>query len=250
MDMVFIVFYSLFSLVIGSFLNVAALRLPSNKSLIWPGSHCPTCGHSLSVKDLIPVLSYIGLKGRCRYCGAKISRFYPAGELLTLLVFLLILDKSQTVGDWIVAFPFAMLMITVTLSDLKYHIIPNRVVYPGILLIFLIRLWIHPLPLWDYIAGAILGSGVLLLAALLSKGGMGGGDIKLFFLIGLVLGWKGTMLALFVSFMLGGLVAAVLLMTGRVGRKDRIPFGPFIFAGTMMSFFYGEEFLFWYIHVL
>ncbi len=161
--------------------------------------------------------------------------------IIYILISLLLPYRLGISPELILAFPFALIMVLATFTDIKSHIIPDRLIYPGIILLFLLRLFIHPLPLWEYIAGAFLGGGLLLIVSLVSKGGVGGGDIKLFFLAGLVLGWKGTLLALFLSVMSGGVVAAVLLLTGRVNRKDRIPFAPFILIGTLSAYLFGEE---------
>ncbi|OEF98058.1 prepilin peptidase [Vulcanibacillus modesticaldus] len=247
MNLLFWIFYSILALFIGSFLNVVALRVPKKESIIFPPSHCPICQHRLSVLDLIPVLSYIGLKGKCRYCGTKISPIYPLGELLTLFIFLLLPYFVGYNTELVIGYPFVMLMIAVTLSDLKYQIIPNRLTYPGIVLLFVLRLWIHTEAIWSYLIGAFVGSGFLLLVAILSRGGMGGGDIKLFFFIGLALGWQNTLLALFLSMAIGAIFGGILLITGKVQRKQMIPFGPFIFIGTIITYFYGEEIWRWYL---
>jgi len=249
MNLFFWTLYILLSLYIGSFLNVVALRVPKKESIVFPPSHCPVCQHRLSALDLIPVFSYLGLRGKCRYCGAKISPVYPFGELLTLVVFLLIPIKLGFTWEMIVAYPFAMLMIAVTLCDFKYQLIPDRLTYPGMVIFLFLRLWVHPLPIGSYLLGAFLGGGFLLLVAVLSRGGMGGGDIKLFFLIGLVLGWQDTVMALFLSIFSGAMVGIFLLLIGKVKRKQMIPFAPFIFVGTMVTYFYGSEIWYWYLNL-
>ncbi|MFT9487653.1 A24 family peptidase [Tepidibacillus infernus] len=247
MNLLFWTIYILLTLFIGSFLNVVALRIPKNESIIYPPSHCPSCQHRLSVLDLIPVLSYIGLKGKCRYCRVKISPIYPLGELLTLVLFFLIQFSFGFSKELIIAYPFAMIMIAATLSDLKYQVIPNRITYFGIALFLILRFWIHPLSIWNYWIGAVLGGGLLLLIAILSRGGMGGGDIKLFFLIGLVLGWQNTLLALFLSTGIGAVIGGILMLLGVVKQKQLIPFGPFIFIGTMITYFLGNQIWQWYL---
>ena len=249
MNLLLIIIYILLSLFIGSFLNVVALRIPNKESIVYPPSHCPTCDHRLSALDLVPVLSYVGLKGKCRYCGDKISPIYPFGELLTLVVFLLIPYFFGFSKELIVAYPFAMIMIAVTLSDIRYQLIPDRITYPGMILLFVLRIFVHPLPIWQYLVGAVLGGGLLLLIAILSRGGMGGGDIKLFFLIGLVLGWQNTLLALFLSTGIGAVIGGLLILLRITKRKQMIPFGPFIFVGTMITYFLGNQIWGWYLHL-
>ncbi|MFV9511065.1 prepilin peptidase [Tepidibacillus sp. LV47] len=247
MNLLFWALYILLSLFIGSFLNVVALRIPKGKSIVYPPSHCPTCHHRLSVFDLIPILSYFGLRGKCRYCGAKISLIYPFGEFLTLVIFLLIPYFFGISKELYIAYPFAMVMIVVTLSDIRYQIIPDKITYPGILFFLVLRLFIHPLPYLHYLLGALIGGGLLLLIAIISRGGMGGGDIKLFFLIGLVLGWQNTLLALFLSTGIGAIIGGLLLLLRMIKRKQMIPFGPFIFIGTMITYFLGNQIWQWYL---
>ncbi len=249
MNLFFLTSYIFLSLIIGSFLNQIALRVPIKESIVLPPPHCPVCQHRLTAMDLIPVLSYVGLKGKCRYCSAKISSIYLFGELLTMAIFLLIPFTIGFNKEMVIAYPFAMLMIMVTLSDLKYQIISDWITYLGMVVMGLLRLWIHPLPIGSYILGAIIGGGFLLLVAILSRGsGMGGGDIKLFFLIGLVLGWQDTLLALFLSTFVGAVFGGALLFIGKVQKKQMIPFGPFIFIGTMITYFYGSVIWTWYIN--
>lgn len=249
MNLFFWALYILLSLFIGSFLNVVALRVSNKESIVYPPSHCPVCRHRLTVLDLIPVFSYIRLRGKCRYCGTKISPIYPFGELLTLIIFLLIPYFIGFSKELIIAYPFAVIMVAVTLSDLKYQLIPDRITYPGIIVLFVLRIWIHSEPIWSYFFGSLLGGGFLLLFAVLSRGGIGGGDIKLFFLIGLVLGWQDTIMALFLSIFIGALAGGILLLSGKVKRKQMIPFGPFIFIGTIITYFYGTEIWHWYMNL-
>ena len=248
MNLLFWTIYIILALFIGSFLNVVALRVPKKESIAYPPSHCVSCNHRLSVLDLVPVLSYLGLRGKCRYCGERISSIYPLGELLTLVLFILIPLHFGFSKELIIAYPFIIIMITVTLSDLKYQIIPNKITYPGIILFFIIRMFYHPYPIWSYIIGAVIGGGLLLLVAILSRGGMGGGDIKLFFLIGLVLGWQNTLLAIFLSTAIGSIIGGFLMLFRVVKRKQMIAFGPFIFIGSIITYFLGNQIWFWYLN--
>ncbi|WP_339059938.1 prepilin peptidase [Tepidibacillus marianensis] len=252
MNLVFWSTYILLSLFIGSFLNVVAIRIPKKESIVFPPSHCPTCNHKLSALDLFPIFSYLGLRGKCRYCGAKISPIYPFGEFLTLIIFLLIPYFFGFSKELYIAFPFAMVMIAVTLSDIRYHIIPDKITYPAILLFILLRLWIHPLPIWNYFFAAFLIFAILILLNVISekvfqKVGMGGGDLKLFFLIGLVLGWQNTLLALFLSSAVGSIIGILLIAFRVIQRRQMIPYGPFIFVGTMLAYFLGNQIWGWYL---
>lgn len=249
MEIFYWTLYIILALFIGSFLNVVALRVPNNESIFMPPSHCPTCKGRLNFIDLIPVFGFIICRGRCRYCDTKISPIYIFGELLTLLLFILIPIYMGFTIELIVAYLFAILMIIVTISDLKYKIIPDKFVYPGIIIFLLLRIFIHPLGFWDYIIGAFLGGGLLLLIAILSRGGIGGGDIKLFFLIGLVLGWQNTLLTLFLAALLGTIIGGVLMLLGFIKRKQLVPFGPFITVGAMVAYLFGNNIWFWYLNL-
>lgn len=172
---------------------------------------------------------------------------YPLGMLLTLIIFILIPITFGFTKELLIAYPFSLIMITVTLTDLKYQIIPNKIVYPGIVLILLLRLFINPLPIWSYLLGGAIFGGLILLIAVISKGGMGGGDIKLFFLVGLALGVQNTLLAFFISSFAGAIVGGGLLLFRKVKAKQLIPFGPFIFVGAMIAYFFGDSIWAWYL---
>lgn len=173
--------------------------------------------------------------------------FYALGMLLTLIIFILIPLTFGFTKELLIAYPFSLIMITVTLTDLKYQIIPNKIVYPGIVLILLLRLFINPLPIWSYLLGGAIFGGLILLIAVISKGGMGGGDIKLFFLVGLALGVQNTLLAFFISSFAGAIVGGGLLLFRKVIAKQLIPFGPFIFVGAMIAYFFGDSIWAWYL---
>lgn len=175
------------------------------------------------------------------------SLLYPLGMLLTLIIFILIPITFGFTKELLIAYPFSMIMITVTLTDLKYQIIPNKIIYPGIVLILALRLFINPLPLWSYLLGGAIFGGLILLIAIISRGGMGGGDIKLFFLVGLALGLQNTLLAFFISSFAGAIVGGGLLLFRKVKAKQLIPFGPFIFVGAMIAYFFGNNIWAWYL---
>lgn len=243
MAIFYIILYIILALFIGSFLNVVALRVPLKQSIVKPGSRCPNCQHSLGWLDLVPVLSYIVSRGRCRYCQARVSPLYLLGEMTTLFLFLLVPIKIGLTWEMLVAYPLMMLLVVVLISDLQYKIIPDRIIYPGIILFFLLRVFIHPLPLWDHVIGALVGGGLLLLIAIVSRGGMGGGDIKLFFLLGIVLGWQLTLLTLFIAVLLGTIIGGLLMIRGRVRRGEPMAFGPYIVLAAVVTYFWGQEIL-------
>ncbi|MGB3259436.1 prepilin peptidase, partial [Paenisporosarcina sp.] len=237
-------------LIFGSFFNVVGLRVPKNESIVSPPSHCTICDRRLTVKDLVPVFSYVFLKGKCRGCGTKISWIYPVMELLTGILFAFAYFKLGFSMELIVAILFISMLVIITVSDFAYMLIPDKVlVFFGVLLI--IARFLSPLePWWDSIIGAAGGFGILLLIAILSKGGMGGGDIKLFAVIGLVLGMLPTLLTLFLAAFIGAIVGVIHLRRSKQGRKTPVPFGPSIALAAIVVYFYGQEILDWYMNLL
>ena len=240
----------LLGLAIGSFLNVCIWRLPREESIIRPGSHCPACSTVLGVRDLVPVLSWIFLRGKCRICGAKISWRYPAVELCTGALFLGCFLRFGLGGELAAALVFTAFLVAIAFIDIDHQIILD-----GMLMLFGVsgaafRLGLGTPELWSMVEGAAVGGGLMLFLAILSRGGMGGGDVKLAFTLGLWLGWPGNLLGLFISFVLGGLGSALLLLFRLRGRKDYIPFGPFIAAGAWIALLYGRNILEWYFGFL
>lgn len=251
MDEVFLpVLIFIAGLFIGSFLNVCIWRLPREESIIWPGSHCPACSTALRVRDLVPVLSWLFLQGRCRFCGERISARYPAVELCTGGLFLACWLHYGLVPELAAALVFSAFMVVVTFIDIDHQIILDGMVALLAACGLALQLWTGAVGLVSMLAGALAGGGLLLLLAILSKGGMGGGDVKLAFALGFWLGWQGNLLGLFLGFVLGGFGSALLLLLRLRGRKDYIPFGPFIAAGAWLALLYGRQILDWYFGFL
>lgn len=249
MDAFIIAYIAILGLFIGSFLNVVGLRIPNRESIIYPPSHCTHCQTRLRAYDLIPVLSYLMLKGRCRYCGTKISAKYALFEILTATLFVMAYVHLGFQWELSIAWVFISILIAITISDLHTKLIPNKITYPGIVFFMVLRLFIHPLPYLDYVLGCLVGGGLMYLIAIVSRGGMGGGDIKLFALIGFVLGWKLTLLTIMLSSVFGLLISAILMIFGIIKRKEPIPFGPFIALAAIVTYFYGQDLLSWYIQL-
>ena len=246
MDMMYVIIFGIFGLVLGSFYNVIGLRVPKGESIVSPPSHCTSCGKQLTVFELIPVLSYVIQGGKCKGCGVKVSPIYCFTEIVTALLFMLCYVKFGFTAELAVALLFVSLLAIINVSDIAYMLIPNK-----ILLFFLpfliVARSISPLdPWWDSLLGAVLGFSMLLLLAVVSKGGMGGGDIKLFFLLGLVLGTIHTLLALFLASIVGVLVGIIVLKVRGQGRKTPVPFGPSIAVGALLAYFYGDQLIEWY----
>ncbi len=245
---------------VGSFLNVCIYRIPLEKSVVSPPSSCPECNTRLTAMDLIPVLSYITLKGRCRYCKAKISARYPLIELLTGLVYLAVYLKYSLSVETLALLYLFSILLAVLFIDLKHMIIPNGLVLLGMAggaLIFMYNIFTpfylyQPSRWYTPLIGMVSASGILFAIALVglliygNDGAMGMGDVKLFIPIGMFLGWKLTLLSLFLSVMLGGITSILLLAFKIVKRKSAIPFGPFIVVGTFIAALAGYDILSWY----
>lgn len=232
---------------VGSFLNVVVTRLPRKESLVAPGSHCRECGAPIRWCDNVPLLSFLWLRGRCRNCGSPIGWRYPAVEAATGAVFAVSAVRFGATLELLPALLFLSALVAITAIDLEHQLIPDVITVPGIVAGLLISPALSPLPWADALLGALLGGGIFFLIILLSRGGMGGGDMKLAAMMGAFLGWKLALVALFLGVFLGGGVAVALLVSGRRGRKDPVPFGPFLAAGSALSLFWGERLLRWYL---
>ena len=236
-----------FGLVAGSFANVCIYRLPRNESIVFPASHCPSCNKPIHWYDNIPVFSFLALRARCRSCHKPISWRYPLVEALTGLLFLAMYWRF---GLTLYLFAYCLVslfLVVITFIDLKEQIIPDELSYSllfaGIFFsffnaeLYLKYLFYFPLAINRLAAsycGLLVGGGLLYFIAWVSRGGMGGGDIKLAAALGTFLGWANTLVMLGISFLLGGVVGVVLLLLGRKKRKDPIPFGPFIALATIL----------------
>ncbi len=227
----------LLGLVVGSFLNVVIHRLPQGASIIKPRSACPGCGHVLGPADLIPVLSYLLLRGRCRYCGAGISWRYPLVEALTGITFLLLVRRFGLGLDFAVFAASAALLIAIAGIDLGTMFIPDVLVLPGLglgLLYGLVRG-----DLTNALVGALVGGGSLLAVYfgalfLLKKEGLGLGDVELLGMIGSFLGWQGALFTIFLGSLLGALAGAIMMALGRLRRSQPMPFGPYLAAAGLV----------------
>lgn len=240
----------IYGIIFGSFYNVVGLRVPLKKSIVEPRSACPTCGHQLKVHELIPLISYMIQKGKCRGCQSRISPIYPIFELLTGLLFMTAPFVIGWSGELVVALTLISMFLIIIVSDINYMIIPDKILiwFAGI---FLFERIFWPLsPWWDSIIGAASGFTLLLIIALVSKGGMGGGDVKLYAVIGFVLGFKLVLLSFFLSTLYGAVIGGLALLFKIVKRRQPIPFGPFIAAGTLTAYYWGPELIELYMSFL
>ena len=230
-----------FGLIIGSFLNVVAYRLPRGESLVTPGSHCTTCGEAVKPWDNVPVISWLLLRGRCRGCGEKISLRYPVVELVTALVFAAIALVDGLDAQLAYQLPFAAMLVAVSLIDLEHRIIPNKIVVPmavyGLATIAAVDMDFLPEAL---IAGASAFTFMLAIALVHPKG-MGMGDVKLAGVMGVYLGLS-VVPALLLGFLSGSLAGVAIMMRhGAAGRKRGVPFAPFLALGGLVALLVGPE---------
>ena len=240
--LVYFTFFVL-GLVFGSFFNVVGLRVPIGKSIISPGSSCSNCGHKLSSIELIPVFSFLLQRGKCRSCGMLISKQYLLIEVLTGLLFVFSIYETGFNKELMITLSVVSLLIIIVVSDVNYMIIPNRILLFFLFIYSFERILFPMDPWWSSIVGAIGAFVVLLLINLISKGGMGGGDIKLFSVLGIILGWKLTLIAFMLACFSGSIYGVVLILSGKSKRRNPIPFGPFIAMGGLISYFYCENLL-------
>ncbi|MFH1077260.1 MAG: A24 family peptidase [Pseudomonadota bacterium] len=245
----------LFGLIIGSFLNVCIYRIPKSISLITPRSTCPNCSQPICWYDNIPIVSYMILGGRCRYCGYTISIRYPAVELISGILAWGIFVRYGINWSGLILYVFSSALLVITFIDIDYRIIPDTITLPGIVIGFLASFKPGDVSWQESLFGILFGGGSLLAVALIykaftKKDGMGGGDIKLLAMIGSFLGWRAVAFTIFVSSVLGTAVGGVVAIKTKKGRKTAIPFGPFLSIGAILYIFYGRELTSWYFGVL
>lgn len=249
------VLYFVIGASVGSFLNVVADRLPQGQSLVSPPSHCPWCKRPLARYDMVPLFSYLVLKGRCRFCKAAIPLRLFIIELLTGCLFLAIYLQHGFGLDFIVLAAAVSLFIAVGIIDLEHQIIEYKIVLPGLLIALALSPFWPDLGQgrtflgntgWDgaVINSVLAGAGAFLFFAMIRlvyPAGMGGGDPTFSGLIGLLLGVRNTVAGLWIAMVIGGLVAIGLLITKRKGRKEHIPFGPFLSGGAIVGLLWGQD---------
>ena len=253
-------FFFLIGLVVGSFLNVCIYRLPRGQSVVTPRSHCPECGRFIRWYDNVPVLSFLWLLGRCRFCRKKISFQYPLVELLTGLFSLVIFFKFG--GGLAYLFYFVLLvapLIAITFIDLEHRIIPDLFSLSGIITGTLTTLFLSGHPpaeaLLFSLSGILAGGGTLFLISwvyekLRHQEGIGGGDVKLAAMLGAFFGWKGGFVVLLFSSFIGTVVGIFLMILFKKGLKLAIPFGPFLASAALLHLFFGASIIRWYLGLI
>jgi leader peptidase (prepilin peptidase)/N-methyltransferase len=236
------------ALCVGSFLNVVAARVPARRSIVRPGSACPECQQPIAWYDNIPLLSFVLLHGRCRHCGAAISWRYPAVEAVAALLFVGCVAKFGVTWDAAVAIFFCAVLVTISATDIERFVIPNRIILPSSALLLVAQTALHPSVEW--LVAGLGAAGFLLLAALAYPAGMGMGDVKLALFLGFGLG--RTVSVALLTGMIAALIPSFVLLIrhGSAARKMRIPFGPFLALGGVVTLFAGQAILDWYLHLL
>lgn len=250
MEIAYLVIFSLLGMAVGSFLNVCVDRLPAGKSLLRPPSHCDGCNRQLTLLDLIPVFSYILLRGRCRTCGAKIPARVLWVEIGTGLLFGFLFWHYGLTWEFAISALYSALFIVVALIDLNTQLILNRVTYPAAVVLLILSFFLPEPGIKSVAIGGAVGLGLLLIPALIFPAGMGLGDVKLAAVIGLAVGFPLVFVALFLGTVFGGLTAAALLILKIKKRKEAMPFGPFLSAAAVITFIWGNSILAWYLDLL
>lgn len=246
---------ALLGLAVGSFLNVVVHRVPRGESVVRPRSRCPSCGTELLARDNVPVVSWLLLRGRCRSCGAPISPRYPAVELATGVLFALAAARFGAAWELPAFLAFFAVLLALSAVDLELFLLPNRILYPGLLLVSTLLLAAAVLDddwasLRDTAIGGAAAWVVFFVIHVVSPGGMGFGDVRLAGLIGVALGWLSpghVFVGLFLAFLVATVVSLGLMALKRRGRKDKVPFGPFLAAGAVLATLVGRPLLDWYL---
>jgi leader peptidase (prepilin peptidase)/N-methyltransferase len=265
-----------FGLLIGSFLNVCIVRIPRDRSIVTPPSHCPRCRTRIRFYDNIPLVSFLLLRGKCRTCGEPISWRYPFVELLNALLYVWLVWEFWLGGETLLLMALCSSLIVITFIDFDFMIIPDVITLPGILVgvtigPFFLSALNEPLPFhlgyllphaWPFLVrflnsvlGMLCGGLPLFLIGwgwkkLRHEEGMGGGDVKLMGMVGAFLGWKGAFLTIFLGSIIGSLVGITLMMLKLHKKGQLIPFGPFLALGAVATAFYGPDIIGWYLGLM
>lgn len=242
-------------LLIGSFLNVCIYRIPRGLSIVFPSSRCTKCDTPVRPWDNIPVVSFILLGGKCRKCGESISLRYPLVESLNAILYCAVLWRFGAVWPSLVYAVFVSALIVITFVDLDFQIIPDEITLAGIPLGLVFGsllmpdpfLRADPLGFGASLTGFLAGGGLYYAIAVLSRGGMGGGDIKMMAMVGGLMGWKAVLLTTFIGSLAGSVVGVFLMVFKGKGRKTKVPFGPFLALGALVTLFFAQESLLWYL---
>lgn len=252
------VYVFIVGMIFGSFFNVCIYRIPEKQSIINPPSHCPNCNTRLKPIDLIPVLSYLMCGRKCRYCKEKISSRYAIVEILTGVLFLLVYNKYWLNIETIYYLVLLSLLIIITFIDIDYLIIPDGILILGAVFSVIFNLIFKIITIKESLLGAVVcGGGVLALVYLIEfivkKEVMGGGDIKLFAMIGLFFGIKNSLLIALVSVYIGAIYGIATVIISKIKKEkynSMIPYGPFISIAALVVMLYGDRLISWYLNLM
>lgn len=253
--MIYYLIIFILGLLIGSFLNSVIYRLEDLKSIFKERSICPHCKKTLRWYDMIPLASFIIYAGRCRYCREKISIQYPLVELTTAVLFICIYGYFGITLYSILLLLLSCFLIVIFVYDIYYMIIPDEMLWPAIIIVILSDCYIAILsqsflPMWNALLGALIAGSFIGLIVLLTRArGMGIGDIKLAFLIGLLIAYPQIILSLFLAFFIGSIIGIVLLASRRKKLKSAIAFAPYLIIGFYITIFWGQKILNWYLRI-
>ncbi len=243
---------------VGSFLNCVIYRLEKKENFLTGHSYCPRCRHKLFWQDLIPILSFLEHKGKCRYCQKPISLQSPLVELTTgiIFVFLFYINFPNILLSVYYFLIFSFLII-IFVYDLKYYIIPDEIIFSAIGTAFLYDIFsslfiLRTLNLiFNTLCSAFGASAFFLIIFLISKGRwLGFGDVKLAFFMGLFLGFPNILIALFLAFFIGAIIGIELIFIKKKTLRSEVPFGPFLVTGTFLALFLGNQIINWYLNIL
>jgi leader peptidase (prepilin peptidase)/N-methyltransferase len=236
-------------LIIGSFLNVVAYRLPRSESLVTPGSRCPGCGTAIKPYDNLPVVGWVLLRGRCRSCEKQISARYPIIEALTGVLAVAVVLIKHSAGDIVLGLVLVGILVPIALIDLEYRVIPNKITIPAAIAAVAIGLALNPSGVPEQLIAGAAAGGFLLVFVLAYPRGMGMGDVKLAAVLGLYLG-RSVAVAVLVGVLAGTIAGGAIMARLGVakGRKTAVPFGPFLAFGGVVALLAGPQIIHWYLH--
>lgn len=246
MQGIILLLFFIYGTIFGSFFNVVGIRVPINKLFKHQRSYCDTCERTLTWLELVPVMSYIVQKGRCRKCQERISPLYPIMEIMTGILFAFTYLKFRWSSLLILGILLISMIIPITVSDLVYQKIPNKILL-FFTFVFLIYKWLYPFSSWwQSISGAVFAFTLIFLIILISQGGMGIGDLKYYTLLGFIFGISQFLLLFFLSTIYGTVAGLIQMKVKNTGRKTKIAFGPYIGLAALTVFYYGDTIIQWY----
>lgn len=235
-------------LCVGSFLNVAVFRIREGESVVRGRSRCQSCEEPINARDLVPVMSFLILKGRCRKCKSILSWQYPIVELVTGVLFFLAFQIHGLSITFVRDAVFMSYLIIIFVYDLRHMLIIDRFTIPAMIFAVIVNLWLGVIPAWLILVGGLVLAAFFWIQFLISKGTwVGGGDIRMGALMGFMLGLEHGLVALFLAYVMGAIVGVGLLVTGKANRKTPIPFGTFLATATVVVLFMGEQIIGWYL---